>query len=76
MGKAAKRQSGQGILPKGKMNGGVCHNQSNGYGKKSDKQIRFIDLFSGCGGLSEGFIHAGDAPVVHVKIDRSTWRER
>ena len=44
VGKSAKRQSGQGILPKGKMNGGLCHNQSNGSDKKSNKQIRFIDL--------------------------------
>lgn len=69
MGKAAKRQSGQGILPNGKMCGGLCHNQSSGSGKKSDKQIRFIDLFAGCGGLSEGFIQAGYAPVARVEMN-------
>jgi hypothetical protein len=26
--------------------------------------------------LSEGFIQAGYAPVVHVEIDRNTWRGR
>jgi DNA (cytosine-5)-methyltransferase 1 len=29
----------------------------------------FIDLFSGAGGLSEGFINAGFEPVAHVEID-------
>lgn len=71
MGKAAKRQSGQGILPKGKVVGDLCPNQSNGPGKKSDKHIRFIDLFAGCGGLSEGFIQAGYAPVAHVEMNEA-----
>ena len=33
--------------------------------------IRFIDLFAGCGGLSEGFVQAGFCPVSHVEMDQA-----
>lgn len=33
--------------------------------------MNFIDLFSGAGGLSEGFIRAGFTPVAHVEVDKA-----
>lgn len=34
--------------------------------------IRYIDLFAGAGGLSEGFIRQGFQPVAHVEIDKAS----
>jgi len=33
--------------------------------------LRFIDLFAGCGGLSEGFVSEGFKPVAHIEMDKS-----
>lgn len=35
----------------------------------STKQLTFIDLFAGCGGLSEGFYKQGFKSLTHVEID-------
>lgn len=43
------------------------------------KQFTFIDLFAGCGGLSEGFYKLGYKALAHVEIDKyccETLRER
>lgn len=34
-------------------------------------ELTFIDLFSGAGGLSEGFINSGFKPIAHVEKDKN-----
>ncbi|KLT73583.1 cytosine methyltransferase [Neisseria arctica] len=35
------------------------------------KKLCFLDLFSGAGGLSEGFIQAGFEPIAHIESDKA-----
>ena len=36
-----------------------------------DSRLRYLDLFAGAGGLSEGFIREGFSPVAHVEMSKA-----
>ncbi len=36
-----------------------------------NRGLKFLDLFAGAGGLSEGFIQAGFEPVAHIESDKA-----
>ena len=40
-------------------------------GKTMKDQYTFIDLFAGCGGLSEGFYQEGFKPLLHLEYDET-----
>ena len=63
-------------LPCGKGQDVVCPTHVATAAKCDKKRIRFIDLFAGCGGLSEGFIQVGYTPVAHVEIVQNAWRRK
>ena len=56
-------------LPAGKVEASARLVKTVSAAVNNQRQIRFIDLFAGCGGLLERFIQVGYAPVAHVEMN-------
>lgn len=71
MSERAKCEIREGALPDGEAKVDLSLEKTPPTVGNCPRPIRFIDLFAGCGGLSEGFVQAGCNPVAHVEMDKA-----